>query len=555
MSKLTDFTHYYTNSELETFIFDAEKNYPEFITVESVGKSYENRDIWAVTITNKKTGSHDEKPAIYIDGNIHAGEVTASMVCLKIIDYLTKSYESDSKARHLMDTKTFYVLPRVNPDGAENYLTTPYTLRSSVRPYPENNIIDLPGLHPEDINNDGMILQMRVRDDKKGEWKISKKDSRVMLPRQPGERNGPFYRIYTEGFIKDYDDMEFDFHKTPWGLDLNRNFPSNFDKDNISAGPYPTSEPEAKTIVDFILNHKNIGLLNCFHTTGGFYFRNPYTYSDEEMDQEDLRATIEIAREGFYATGYSDVKSNNRSTLTEWAYEHLGIIGYTTELWDRQNRAGLTGEQVHNPKNIEEMEEVEIKLLTWNDRELSGKGFYNWTKFDHPQLGDVEIGGWDHKEAVQNPPRHLLDQECYKNAHWALNQASALPEAQISDASYDKISDKVYKITIKCENHGYLPTHITNKGKDIKASKEDRVSLSSFSGNVEFLSGKSDDEIGFIAGYMNGQQKQYFSFGQPAKNSQHYSWIIKLESIPQKLEVKLISSRGGTDTKELNITE
>lgn len=550
---LTDFTHYYTNKELDDFIFNVKDNFPELVDVQSVGKSWEGRDIWAVTITNKSLGDSNEKPAIYIDGNIHAGEVTAAMVCLKVIDYLTKMYKKDEQVTHLVDTKTFYILPRVNPDGAEKYLTTPYVLRSSVRPYPEDNISELPGLHPEDVNNDGKILLMRVRDDAKGEWKISKKDSRVMLPRRPSEINNEFYRIYQEGFIKDYDEKEFDFHKTPWGLDLNRNFPSNFDKENISAGPYPTSEPESKAIVDFILNHKNIGLLNCFHTTGGFFFRNPYTYQDDEMDPEDLRATIEIAREGYYATGYKDVKSNNRSTLTEWAYEHLGIIGYTTELWDRQDRAGVTREQLHNSTTAEEIEEVEMKLLEWNDRELSGKGFHNWTEFDHPQLGIVEIGGWDYKEAVQNPPKHLLDQECFKNMKWTLNQASCLPEAKITNTDVEKIENNIYKITVKCENHGYLPTYITNKGKDINAVEKDKIEIDFDKENIEIISENKKFEFDFLQGFMNGQGRRYFSYGEPAKSTRQFSWLIKKDNEECSATITLKSVRGGISTKIITV--
>ena len=155
-------------------------------------------------------------------------------------------------------------------DGAEKYLTTPYTLRSSVRVWPEDTQ-DLPGLHAEDINGDGWILQMRVRDDKLGGWKISDKDARMMVPRRPGERKGPFYHIYSEGTIKDYEGQPFDVVRTPWGLDMNRNFPSNWDPSVQGGGDYPTSEPEVKAVVDFIIAHKNIGQINSFHTSGGIF--------------------------------------------------------------------------------------------------------------------------------------------------------------------------------------------------------------------------------------------------------------------------------------------
>ncbi len=542
---------YYKYAELTQYLKDVEENYPELASLESIGKSWEGRDIWAMTLTNTATGCPSDKAAIYVDGNIHAGEVTAAMVALATIDRLVSQFGYDEEVTHLMNTKTFYILPRVNPDGAEKYLTTPHQLRSSVRPYPEEGIADLPGLHPDDVDGDGKILWMRVHDDHKGEWRISAKDKRIMLPRRPGERKGPFYRIYKEGFINQFDGEPFAYHRTPWGLDLNRNFPSNWSNENKSGGTYPTAEPEVKAIVDFILAHKNIGALNCLHTTGGFYYRNPYTYKDEEMDQDDLRSTIEIAREGFYNTGYSDIKSNNRSTLTEWAYEHLGMIGYTTELWNRQSRAGLTREMLADAQTVEAKEAIELKLLEWNDRELCGRGFIDWKPFDHPQLGQVEIGGWEYKFCSQNPPHQLLEQECHKNALWMLAHASALPEVAIGEVTTEKQKEGLYKLTVQCENHGYLPTYITNKGKAIGAVKPDSLHLEGEGFTV--FAGKPKAEIDFLEGYMNGQQSRYLSFGDAAKSVKKCVFIIDAPELPCTINLKLKSQRGGTVTKTITI--
>ena len=298
------YSEYVTYSELVARLEELTRTYPALTTLSSAGKSYEGRDIWAVTVTNSATGPASAKAALYADGNIHAGEVTASMTCLYMLEYLCQNFGKCPDVTHLLNTRTFYILPRVSPDGAEMYLTTPYMLRSSVRPYPGPEVADLPGLHPSDINGDGRVLQMRVRDDKRGEWKVSTKDTRLLVRRTPSERGGQYYRIYPEGLIKDVDTPEFDVVRSPWGLDLNRNFPSNWDRSFEPGGTYPTSEPEVKTVVDFILAHPNIGGLQSFHTSGGLFFRNPYQYSEDKMDQEDLRSMKEIAREGTKVTGY-----------------------------------------------------------------------------------------------------------------------------------------------------------------------------------------------------------------------------------------------------------
>jgi murein tripeptide amidase MpaA len=160
---------YYKYDELTAYVKSAAQSHPQLASIDSMGQSWEGRDVWVLTLTNRETGCPDEKPAIYIDGNIHAGEVTGSMVCLYTIDYLLRSFGCDEETTWLLNNRTFYIAPRVNPDGAELYLTTPYMLRSSVRPYPDALVEGLPGLHPEDVNDDGWILLMRLRDDARGE--------------------------------------------------------------------------------------------------------------------------------------------------------------------------------------------------------------------------------------------------------------------------------------------------------------------------------------------------------------------------------------------------
>ena len=172
---------------------------------------------------------------------MHAGEVTGCAVALHTLHHLLTEYGKEASVTGLLDSHTLYILPRVNPDGAEKYLTTPYTLRSSVRPYPDAEPDE--GLTPEDLDGDGRILQMRVPD-AKGEWKVSAQDARLMLKRAPGDAGGQYYRLYTEGRLHDYLRGPVKVAKPLEGLDINRNYPGNWSATQRGGGPYPLSEPE-----------------------------------------------------------------------------------------------------------------------------------------------------------------------------------------------------------------------------------------------------------------------------------------------------------------------
>ena len=130
------FDSFYTYAELTETLEAWASEFPSRFAFESIGKSYEGRDIWLCTVTNTGTGPPGEKPAVVIHAQIHAMEFTGTTAALDLLDRLLHS--DDERARHAVDTRTFYVVPRVNPDGADAGLADGRFRRSSVRPYPRD---------------------------------------------------------------------------------------------------------------------------------------------------------------------------------------------------------------------------------------------------------------------------------------------------------------------------------------------------------------------------------------------------------------------------------
>ncbi|HLO13213.1 MAG TPA: M14 family zinc carboxypeptidase, partial [Anaerolineales bacterium] len=102
------FNTFYRYDELTRLLKAYAKEYPNLIHLESIGKSHEGRDVWLVTATNFQSGADLEKPAFWVDGNIHASEVTASAAALYLIDSLVKRYSKDANVRRALDTRAFY---------------------------------------------------------------------------------------------------------------------------------------------------------------------------------------------------------------------------------------------------------------------------------------------------------------------------------------------------------------------------------------------------------------------------------------------------------------
>jgi murein tripeptide amidase MpaA len=176
---------YHRYAEITGFLHAWAALYPNLCRLESVGKSMEGRDVWSVTLTNFATGDDQAKPAYHINGQHHAGEITASATSVYTIHYLLTNYGTDPAVTELLDTRTVYILPRLSVDGTEWYFDNPQMIRSTPLMYPLPE--EPEGLRPEDVDGDGRILWMRVPQPD-GEWKVSDKDPRLMIRRRPEDR-------------------------------------------------------------------------------------------------------------------------------------------------------------------------------------------------------------------------------------------------------------------------------------------------------------------------------------------------------------------------------
>jgi murein tripeptide amidase MpaA len=221
------FDRYYRYDDLTRILQAYAEEYPSLVHVESIGKSHEGRDIWLVTVTHSETGTGRHKPALRVDGNIHATEVSPSSACLYLIEHLVTSYGAEPDVTRCLDTRAFYICPRVNPDGAEWALADrPRIIRSSTRPYPYDEE-PIGGLVNEDIDGDGRMLSMRILDPN-GPWKACPEEPRLLVHRDPIETGGQYYRLLPEGRVEDYDGALIRIQPNKERLDLNRNFPVNW---------------------------------------------------------------------------------------------------------------------------------------------------------------------------------------------------------------------------------------------------------------------------------------------------------------------------------------
>ena len=196
------YDHNHTHAEVVKYLKGVVKKFPQIATLHTIGKSYLGKDLLVLEITNQGTGKGIEKPGFWIDGNLHASEVMGAEVCLKTIETLVGEYGKNDTITHVVDTRTIYIMPKLNPDGSDHYLTKPDRMRSSVRPHDADGDGALDEDPPEDLDGDGNITQMRIRD-KTGPMKTSPDDPRLVVRCKEDEEGE--WRVYSEGIDNDDD--------------------------------------------------------------------------------------------------------------------------------------------------------------------------------------------------------------------------------------------------------------------------------------------------------------------------------------------------------------
>ena len=554
-----DFSHYYTYAEIRSFLDACVEEHSDLISVQPIGKSYEGRDIVIATLTNRRTGPDFEKPGYWIDANTHAGEVTGSAVALYSINHYLDNYGKDERITLLLDNYVVYVLPRITVDGSDTYLTSPHWMRSSMRRYPY--LEDRDGLYPDDINGDGKILQMRL-EDPDGVWRISDKDPRIMRRREPDDLGGTYYHLVSEGMINNWDGYEIKQAPPRWGLDLNRNYPANWqpEGEQFGAGDYPFSEPETRAEAEFWASHRNINGFLTYHTFSGVILR-PYSgHADDHFDTHDLEVYKLIGERGTELTGYPcvsvfngfayDPKRAITGAMDDYAYEFYGWFGFTTELWDPPKAAGIEGRDFikwfkHHS------EEDDLKLMKWNDEKLGGKAFYAWQEFDHPQLGKVEIGGWDTKNYWTNAPAEYLPELCEQNCRFTLAHALMSPRLALKVAEVEKQATGVYKITVVVDNRGFLPTYTSKRAQQRKVVRPIEAKINLPDG-ASLVSGKLEQELGQLEGRTNKLFGGWFASGDVTDNRRKLEWVVSAPS-GGEVEVTVKSERAGTVRATLNL--
>jgi hypothetical protein len=222
-------------------------------------------------------------------------------------------------------------------------------------------------------------------------------------------------------------------------------------------------------------------------------------------------------------------------------YDHLGVFSWTVELWSPMKQAGLKGY-----KYIDWFREHpvadDLKLLRWSDRKLGEGGYVEWYEYDHPQLGKVELGGWDWLHTWTNPPGEFLENELKPFPDWLIWQALISPRLQVRQADVTALEGGTYRVRLVIENVGWLPTYVAKKALERKLRGV--VCEIELPERAKLVTGKAREELGQLEGRAY-KEAMLNPHEEGSQERLKVEWVVRA---PRGGRVKLLArhERAGT---------
>lgn len=428
-----------------------------------IGKLPDGQPMVVLRITAARDAS--KVPALCVVAGVDARCPSTPTIALQAAEALLRRATEDSVKRWLQNT-VLYVVP-VAAVGAYG--------RTSVGNVPESNLNTTPhdadhdGLSdedgPDDLNNDGLLSWMRVRDTN-GNWRTHPADARILVPAEAGQPGQ--YRLLQEGLDQDAD-RQFNEDGTG-GVDFNRNWTWQYLALQSGSGPHPVSEVECRLLADWLHAHLNLQAVIVLGPHDNL--SNPWK-ADPQAAQAQFPHGITESDGPFYkrfsdhwaATGApTEVEAlpyaaTDSGAFLPWVQYHFGRYALGTPGWSwpaLRPDSTLPADQ----QALLRSEDATVRILGTMTQEARTAYVAPWQAVQHPGFPGrgVEVGGLLPFKLGEIPADSLPVAAERQAQLWG-SVASSLARVAIADVKVEKRSEGVYAVEVTVANTGLLPTH------------------------------------------------------------------------------------------------
>ncbi len=452
--------------------------HPAIARTLELGKLTDGRKVPALLFGAEGALALEERPTILLLGGLDGEGPSGGVAVLEI------SAELLREPANLPAGVAFAAVPWASPEALELTLAGRSADGRNTRPVDEDRDGRFDEDGPDDLDGDGVILQMLV-EDPEGPW-IRPAGQRLLARAKPGD--APRYTLTLEGKDDDGDGL---FNEDgPGGVVLDLNFPVGRTGpwvDNL-AGVLPLSESLPRTYADFALARRaaivilfqgNYGRLaipgGSKSTTTAGWMPDADRSVFERVNASFNAAT---ARRGTPAATLLECRGRERrGAAVDWFYSASGALAFELAPWgpglDAPAEGGPENARFDSPKaetgrkTPDGVSAEDLAWLRWIDDTSGGLGFMDWHPVELVRGGQVLVGGWE-PGARTTPPKEKLPRALQGLADFTRRLSSSLPrlELRIAEASRD---GDVCRIRARIANAGVLPTGLAISDRRIDA--------------------------------------------------------------------------------------
>lgn len=437
-------------------LLDAAATRPVGVRVYEIGKSAEGRSIRAALVAAPGPAAPGERPRLVVVAGLAADDAAATVVADLLPARLLDLAAADPAFAELLKMNAVEIVPALAVDALAAAASRPTPAgRRNARPVDDDRDGALDEDGPNDLDGDGLLTSMRVPDPL-GPWRTSDEDPRLMVRADPlkGERGA--WRLEPEG-LDDDGDGRLD-EDGPGGVAFDRNFPHGWKEFDAATGTSAVSEPETRLLADRVLATKPcVGVLVLGRRDN--LVEAPPGGGDGKffpaVENEDRPWFEELSRRRKDRLGFAKKLDDAADgAFHQWAYAQLGLFGLASKVYEAP-----APEQAASLPTGKKPESDEAKRLLDSDRRLGGRGFVPWKPYQHPTLGEVEIGGFV-PGASETPTAAEIPDLVDRHARFVFDVLALFPRVEAVDVATKPLGPFLYEATLVIRNTGRTPTSL-----------------------------------------------------------------------------------------------
>lgn len=306
-----------------------------------LGQSRAGRPIYVYTLADSGPRSPDDRPAVLVVAGLspqhRVGISTAR-------DLIGRDWAG------ALCSHTLYVIPELNPDGAEWLSGRPRVeWGRTVAPFDADRDRRLGEDPPNDLNGDGFITQMRV-EKPPARYGLTPTlvsdadDARLMRPAEAAKGERGRWVVLTEGVDDDGDGRfnEDGIGGPGSGIDLDRNFPTHWPEFEEGAGARALSEVESLALVRWMQSRRNIVAVLVLGPGDSLINKPPVGQYDQTgqipkgLERDDVGYHDHVAGKYRELVSIESAPSPGYDgSLLAWAYADFGAWAFQSAVWSR----------------------------------------------------------------------------------------------------------------------------------------------------------------------------------------------------------------------------